>query len=108
MKRFAGIVLALLVCLAIYYDLTVGSLPGIEKGEAMMEQETAASTLPYVEIRVQPGDTVLSIIEQNGGVPGDISIEQIITDFSLLNEGLDPLNIQPGEIYKFPVYTSGS
>lgn len=105
MKRMLGFILFILCAYAIYYDLTIGTLPGIQ---AVQEDEHKAveSTLSieYIEIEVKPGDTVLSIIEQNGGVPAHFSIEKIVTDFSELNEGINPTDIQPGKTYKFPIY----
>lgn len=103
MKRVVALIFAFLIGFAIYYDLTVGTLPGIQASEGIAAQKEAS--LPYVEIQVHPGDTVLSIIERHGGIPENVAIEEIITDFSTLNDGLDPLNIQPGKIYKFPLYS---
>lgn len=108
MKRFAGLFLACFIGLAIYYDLTVGTLPGIQAVDEPTDRATSAPSRIYVEIEVHPGDTVLSIIERHGGIPDHLSIEEVIYDFSELNGGQDPLSIQPGEIYKFPIYRQKS
>ncbi|WP_346199837.1 hypothetical protein NSQ96_11490 [Caldifermentibacillus hisashii] len=101
MKRVFGIVAIIIVVYAIYFDITAGTLPGAEKKESV--QETALS-LQYVELEVKPGDTLLSLIESQGGYPDDISIEEMIKDFSALNEGIKPDDMQFGETYKIPLY----
>lgn len=73
----------------------------VQKKESV--QETALS-LQYVELEVKPGDTLLSLIESQGGYPDDVSIEEMIKDFSALNEGIKPDDMQFGETYKIPVY----
>jgi hypothetical protein len=52
---------------------------------------------------MQPGDTLLSIVEKEKG-KSNHPIETIISDFQSLNEGLKPENMQIGKTYKIPVY----
>ncbi|MEK6454748.1 hypothetical protein [Caldifermentibacillus hisashii] len=105
MKKVCGIVAIIIVVYAIYFDITTGTLPGAEKKESV--QETALS-LQYVELEVKPGDTLLSLIESQGGYPDDVSIEEMIKDFSALNEGIKPDDMKFGETYKIPVYNKKS
>lgn len=100
MKRAIGILLFLLCLISIYVDLTYGTLPSEAKKNPTVETSVQ---IPYKEVMVRRGDTVLSIMEREGGFPG-VQLEQMVHDFSLLNGGLAPEEIRPGNIYKFPVY----
>ncbi|PLR85932.1 hypothetical protein CVD25_04230 [Bacillus canaveralius] len=101
MKRIAGFICVVLVIYVIYFDLSSGTLPGVKEKKIEAKMETQ---LAYFESSVKPGDTVLSIIEKNIDKAVPVSIEQVITDFQSLNEGLKPTEIQIGEDYKFPEY----
>ena len=91
-------------CLCHFADLTKGSLPSIH------EQDTkeVVSPIQYVEIQVKHGDTLLSLIESQGLSLEQISIEQMVEDFVKLNDGLYPEQMRPGEVYKIPIYETGS
>ncbi|PLR76972.1 hypothetical protein CU633_12950 [Bacillus sp. V3-13] len=101
MKRIAGFLIAVLLIYVIYFDLSSGTLPGVkeQKTEAKMETKPA-----YFESSVKPGDTVLSIIEKHIDKAVPVPIEQVITDFQGLNDGVKPNEIQIGKSYKFPEY----
>jgi len=96
MKRMIGLMFVAICIYAIYFDLSIGTLPKAEKKDMDLGIE-------YVVVTVQPGDTVLSIIEELGGFPIGVSIEKMIEDFVDLN-GIFPEQIQPGKSYKIPVY----
>ncbi|WP_026584514.1 hypothetical protein [Bacillus sp. J33] len=108
MRRIAGILLSVLVIYVIYYDLNHGTL------RAGTEQVLEASTkpeemgLPYFEKKVSPGETVLSIVEMNLDGPIPVSIEDVVSDFSVLNKGTKPQEIKSGQTYKFPEYNQNN
>jgi hypothetical protein len=104
----------------IYFDLTTGTLPAshppastgepashppASTGEPAVpaSQPASAPSAAYKEITMQPGDTLLSIVEKEKG-ESNHPIETIISDFQSLNEGLKPENMQIGKTYKIPVY----
>jgi hypothetical protein len=93
----------------IYFDLTTGTLPASHPpaptGDPAVpaSQPASAPSAAYKEITMQPGDTLLSIVEKEKG-ESNHSIETIISDFQSLNEGLKPENMQIGKTYKIPVY----
>ncbi|MBB3906875.1 MULTISPECIES: type IV pilus assembly protein FimV [Anoxybacillaceae] len=97
------------VCLAIYiiyHDVTKGTLPVSEQKVAhapSAKTETAASS-SYRVIKVQAGDTLLSIMEREQGQSLPVSIEELIEDFEALNPGIKATSIQIGKAYKFPIY----
>ncbi|MCU9613889.1 hypothetical protein OEV98_09985 [Caldibacillus lycopersici] len=103
MKRVIGGLVLLAVLYAIYMDITVGTLP-----KATQQDAIASSSIAFLEVRIEPGDTVLSIIEELTGFPKNIAIDQMIKDFTSLNGGIAPEQIRPGEVYKIPIYASTS
>lgn len=101
LKKLIALVFIGLVLYSAYFDLTVGTLP--EASTPVTAQE-APSELPYKEIEVKPGDTLLSIIErEEGSLPKPI--HTIIMDFQELNDGHSPHELQIGKTYKFPIYS---
>lgn len=91
------------ICIyAIYFDFTIGTLPKAEEKEV----DAMDSDLKYAYVTVEPGDTVLSLIEEVAGFPSGVPIEKMINDFVDLN-GILPEQIQPGVTYKIPVYHRG-
>lgn len=107
MKKLLSIVAVFLLSYAIYYDLKVGTLPHtiINEAEATSKVESENSTIPYFEVEIQPGETVLSIVEKNLKKSLSVSISELIQDFQQLNPGQKPEEIQIGKTYKFPDYS---
>lgn len=103
MKRLAAFLLSALVIYVIYFDLTHGTLPVMQEQviEAKYPDDTA---LPFFEREVSPGETVLSVVEKKMNGPLPVTITQVITDFSTLNNGLKPEELKFGETYRFPDY----
>lgn len=105
MKRLALILIILLVFTGIYFDLSKGSLP---KKETQTKDPTSEvlkeTTIPFQEVTVQGGYTVLSIVEHLHEGPVPATIQQIIFDFKELNPETNPDDIQIGKTYLFPLY----
>lgn len=99
MKRLFLLFISLLTVYSVFYDLKHGTLP--KAGEPAAEEE---SGIPYVEVSVKNGDTLLSIIENLEGFPEHVEISRIVEDFMGLNGGLKPEQMKPGKTYKIPVY----
>lgn len=106
MKKLMAIIISMLIVYIIYYDLRVGTLPLVqeETKEAHAESVDNLITKTYVEMVVNPGDTVISIIEKNENTAIKVPIAQIIEDFKSLNQNISPEKIQIGKTYKFPTY----
>jgi len=92
-----------------FYDLTNGSLHflHIARIQAAQVKQTTRPELktiiPYKKITIEPGDTVLSILESiNASKKTNIS--KMIGDFQNLNPHTDPNTIKIGETYLFPLY----
>ncbi|MED3548974.1 hypothetical protein [Cytobacillus praedii] len=105
MKRLVALLLAALTIFVIYYDLSKGTLPADD--EQTVEVTSMTNTAEsFFEKKVAPGETVLSIIEQKMNGPLPVSMTDVITDFSNLNNGLKPEELKYGKTYKFPIYNS--
>ncbi|MGG3913404.1 hypothetical protein [Rossellomorea vietnamensis] len=121
MKRMAIFFGIIILLYSVYYDLNKGTLrllykeatvassePLVNGNQGDVPQEPvkrgeAPSSLPYVEMEVKPGDTVLSLVEDllDGSIP--VSIDRVIADFEELND-VSPAKIQIGKTYKIPNY----
>jgi hypothetical protein len=111
--------IAALICVtifSIYYDLSNGTIPIANEKQATpvmttpslteeLETETESdSNATYIEVEVKAGDTVLTVAERIANKPIPVSITQLVEDFQVLNEGMEPEKIQVGKTYKFPLY----
>ncbi|MED3562215.1 hypothetical protein [Bacillus xiapuensis] len=107
MKKLLGLVLTALIIYVIYIDLTVGTLPSdsVQTVEAKGETSSAKSTIPSFRTTVEPGETVISIVEHQLKKPLPVSINELVRDFKLLNSGFSPEKIQVGTAYQFPDYS---
>jgi hypothetical protein len=109
MKKIAAIITAFIVVYSIYYDLTVGTVPGFGKvtlaSSEIAEVQPLLNDNPYTLIETKPGDTVLSIVEKLHQGPLPVPIDTIIQDFQELNQNLKPEKIQIGKQYKIPLYS---
>ncbi|MCM3114844.1 hypothetical protein M3610_06030 [Neobacillus sp. MER 74] len=109
MKKLFGFLLAVLIIYVIYIDLTVGTLPSslTQQVDAKVEAPKlqVKSDLPSFEAKVEPGATVISIVEHQLDKPLPVSITDLIQDFRKLNPGETPEKIQIGSTYHFPDYS---
>lgn len=104
MKRLFILLLIVAAIFSIYYDLSRGTLPiAIETNTSA--QSEMPTNVSYFNKEVQSGETVLSIIEQQLNGPIPVPIDELIKDFSNLNDGTEANKIQIGKVYKFPDYT---
>ncbi|MBM7633726.1 hypothetical protein [Geomicrobium sediminis] len=121
MKKWIWVASILLVAVAVYYDLSRGSLPvegsfineepatadSVEQDEADHVEEIAPlpdRIVDTVAIEVESGQTLLTILEQLHEEAIVISIEDIKQDFETLNDGTEYEQLKAGEIYTFPIY----
>ncbi|GIN85470.1 hypothetical protein J6TS2_18560 [Heyndrickxia sporothermodurans] len=105
MKKFLAFVTVIIVVYSVYIDLSFGTIPVITHASENMDKTVKIKkTTPFLNRKVKPGDTVLSIVENVNPSSTSISIEKIVKDFTKLNNGLKPEEIQIGQNYKFPIY----
>jgi hypothetical protein len=109
MKQLFGFLLFVLTIYVIYFDLTVGTLPSSRSQQAVALVETSTlptnTVIPSFEATVQPGETVISIVEHHLNKSLPLSITDLIDDFRKLNPDQTPETIQIGSTYHFPDYS---
>ncbi|MEC0664699.1 LysM domain-containing protein [Priestia flexa] len=108
MKRLSALAALAFVGYICHYDIKYGTIPSSTEAAPVIanaeKEKPTQTTTHFIEVRVKAGDTVLSIIEKalKGSIP--VSINQLSKDFTSLNNGLSPHEIQVGKTYKFPTY----
>ena len=108
MKKLLLFISFCFILFIIYFDLTTGTLPASQSTATPVQPSVPVNkpqspSMAYKEILIKPGDTLLSIIEKDKEAKNQ-PIEEIISDFQSLNEGLQPENMQIGKTYKIPIY----
>lgn len=106
MKNFLIFIAFIIIVAGLWNDLTNGSLPHAEKQQRkeVKAESKDLPSVPYEEVRVEAGDTVLSVLAALHGGRLPANIETAVADFEELNKGISSDNIRPGEHYKFPLY----
>ncbi|SFA42196.1 hypothetical protein SAMN05216169_100588 [Anoxybacillus pushchinoensis] len=100
MKKLLILFMLVAICAIAYHDVTKGTIHTIHAEKTVKQ----TNELPYREVTVQRGDTLLSIIERemNGKLP--VPIDQLITDFQALNPHVNAHSLQAGKTYRIPLY----
>ncbi|BDG46503.1 MULTISPECIES: LysM domain-containing protein [Parageobacillus] len=107
MKKAITIFVICLSIYIIYHDVTTGTLSISMKTAAGPERAADGKkhvSIPYQTVTVNPGDTLLSIMERQQNGPLPVSIDKVIADFEALNPGEKAQTLQIGKKYKIPVY----
>ncbi|WP_408006788.1 hypothetical protein ACJROX_19125 [Pseudalkalibacillus sp. A8] len=106
MKKFIITCVVILFLYSAYFDLKVGTLPTEAKNDMQVQVANSVPTeeVAFKEVQVQPGETVLSILEQihHGSLP--VSIEKAVAEFERLNQNTSAHSIQANETYRFPLF----
>ncbi|ASK63176.1 hypothetical protein CFK37_13960 [Virgibacillus phasianinus] len=97
-KKSLILITVILLCASIYNDMTSGSITidKENKGEVVDGDK-------YVQVKVLPGQTVLSIVETYNKI-NSLDVEKIISDFKKLNPQVKPYQLKAYNYYYFPVY----
>ncbi|WP_461202368.1 type IV pilus assembly protein FimV [Anoxybacillus sp. TBDG-1] len=100
MKKIFIFLVFIAVCTMAYHDITKGTIHTIRTEKTMKQTKE----LPYREVTIQRGDTLLSIVERemNGQLP--VSIDKLIADFEALNPHVNAHSLQIGKTYLIPQY----
>lgn len=97
------------ICLAIIIILFIASLYNDFKKDSVSidhrDETMVISDQRVVKVKIERGDTVLSISERlNGKNLSQIAVEQIVADFLRVNKLTDLQSIKVGNYYYFPIY----
>ncbi|WP_409270671.1 hypothetical protein V1499_14895 [Neobacillus sp. SCS-31] len=102
-KMIAALFFAALL-VSMYVDLTAGTLAVSKAAPPQKSIGTSTSEIANFTTVVQPGQTLLSIVEDRRGKSLNVSIDKLIADFKMLNPGVSPELLQIGKEYQFPDY----
>ncbi|WP_010650898.1 hypothetical protein [Oceanobacillus massiliensis] len=103
LKRFFLFIFIILLFISIYQDITTEV--DTNKQESEMITPGSSGNYSIAHVKVVPGDTVLSIIEDmNKSNLEQLNMKLAIEHFEALNPTTDPLNLKPHTVYYFPVY----
>lgn len=107
MKRLFLYFIIILFIISLYKDLTDGyssfnnsKLDPIQ--QTYSKEHKIKSSI--VAVRVQPGDTLLSITEQINQPLPELDMKQIMFDFKAINPNIDPFDLEIDSIYYFHKY----
>lgn len=104
MMKICMFVFILLLVISIFKDLS-GDTPITGTNDSKQNDTTTTINTTVMKVKVQEGETVLSIVEKiNKKSLETLNIEKIMTDFKKLNPAVEPLSIQTGKFYYFPLY----
>ncbi|BBW95582.1 hypothetical protein MKY25_06160 [Geobacillus sp. FSL W8-0032] len=103
MKKLILVLILSLASYIVYRDLSIGTFPVPAQTTAATVQPKPVK-IPYRTVTVRPGDTLLSIVEQERNGPIPVPLEQLIRDFERLNPGERAQTLQIGKTYKVPIY----
>lgn len=106
-KRSFLFSIILLLMFSIYNDITIGTSPFTENKlyiKKPVVPKKNEGEISIIEVRLQPGDTVLSVTEQINQQQETLDIAQVMNDFKEINPYIDPYHLEPDTSYFFPVY----
>lgn len=99
LRRISLITLIILVAVSVFQDLAQSGDPI----RISNKENVAPLNFEAIPVKVNPGDTVLSITEElQSNAISTVSIETILDTFESLNPTTSPSDIQIHEIYYFP------
>ncbi|MDY0405557.1 hypothetical protein P5G51_009230 [Virgibacillus sp. 179-BFC.A HS] len=107
LKRMCFYLMIALLLWSIKDDLTNKQLQSqqeLQPSEITMTANERKQAYEVVKVKVNKGETVLTIIEKLNKAPLRVSTEQMLTDFRTANPRADPYHLQPGMFYYFPMY----
>ncbi|MEF2292043.1 MULTISPECIES: hypothetical protein [Virgibacillus] len=104
-KKLFSLFICIMAIYIIYQDITQESPHSrieLEKHSDMI----SPTMFHVVPVKVEPNDTVLSIVEQiNPNIQNELNVKRILNDFKLSNPNADPFSLTTGKIYYFPKYS---
>lgn len=106
LKRMLLYLLLFLFLLSMYNDLHLGTPRPKETPTHHPHLAThSEDEFQIVQIKVQPGESALSIIEKiNPNLSDQLNIMDVIADFKRINPGTNPHELHPQHSYFFPLY----
>jgi len=106
LKRLFFYLIVILLIVGLHKDLTIGTslFNNNKPGQIQQIYPNGQKNISAVAVRVEAGDTLLSITEQINQQTTELDIDQIIIDFKKLNPNIDPFDLEPNSMYYFRIY----
>jgi hypothetical protein len=105
MKKTIITIFIILFLISIYKDLSFGT--DISTKEIQQENQIKIVDNPsyeVIKVKMEPGDTVLTVVERLNPTRKNLNIESVIQDFTSLNPNVKPNELQHNRFYFFPKY----
>ncbi|WP_316572008.1 hypothetical protein [Neobacillus sp. YIM B06451] len=104
MKQLIAALFFAALFVSMYVDLTAGTLAVSNAAPPQKNLGPSTPEIANFTAIVQPGQTLLSIVEDRQGKSPNVSIDKLIADFKILNPGVSSELLQIGKEYRFPDY----
>lgn len=106
MRKTIITIVIILFFISIYKDLTIGTPISTNINQKKDNSVTAVNNNSFdiVKIKINPGDTVITVIERLNPELNSFDIELLLKDFSELNPNADPNALMVNRYYFFPKY----
>jgi|SRR5699024_2092332 len=98
LKKISYCILGMLILYTVFMDLT---LPNSHDEEHVQIEEVHYQIR---KVKVEPGDTLLSITESIHKNNDTFKVNQVLHDFKQLNPQVDPYLLKENTFYYFPYY----
>lgn len=92
----------ILLISSLYNDFTKNTTDKID--QSLHKEVIMKDGIHVVQVKINAGDTLLSISERINGTNISISMDQLIEDFKMVNPEVNTLILTTGSYYFFPVY----
>lgn len=108
MKKIIFPILIILLMISIYKDLTLGTTISNLDHDTVEHAKQTEITQDFhaIKVKIEQGDTFISVMEQLNPNLEKINMEQLVDDFSYLNPTEDPDHLQLHHYYFFPQYNN--
>src|SRR5699024_3675071 len=104
LKKVSIYTFIILLVVSIYKDLSIHSPISNQPDDEDELKEMPHNNTNVVKVKVQKGETVLSIVERINKAEKNLDIEQILDDFKASNPNADPYRLKSDTFYFFPIY----
>ncbi|MFS0672827.1 hypothetical protein [Ornithinibacillus sp. 179-J 7C1 HS] len=106
MKKLILYIFIILLLISIYKDLNVGTntYTSNNTGENESNSMSTNSRFDVIKVKIESGDTVLTVIEQLNPNMENYNTGDILADFYSLNPNVDPNKLKQNHFYFFPKY----
>src|SRR5699024_279531 len=100
-KKISVYTFIILLVISVYKDLSINSPIPDKRVEF---EKMPLNHTNVIKVKVQKGETVLSIVEKINKTGKNLDVEQILDDFQASNPNADPYHLKADSFYFLPLY----